>query len=55
MDGFATKVRYSLALLRGSLLAASTAGKFDSGDGRAVTIGVGLRVVVRQQRHVATH
>jgi hypothetical protein len=55
MDGFATKVRYSLALLGGSLLAANTAGRFDLGDGRTITIGASLHVVVRQQRHVATN
>jgi hypothetical protein len=45
MNGFAPKVRYSLACLGGSLLAANAhaAGTIDLGDGRSVTIGAGVR------------
>jgi hypothetical protein len=45
MNGFAPKVRYSLACLGGSLLAANAyaAGTIDLGDGRSVSIGAGLR------------
>ncbi len=42
MDGFATKVRYSLAFMGGSSLAADlrAAGTPDLGDGRSVSIQV---------------
>lgn len=45
MNGFAPKVRYSLACLGGSLFAANAyaAGTIDLGDGRSVSIGAGLR------------
>jgi len=45
MDGFASKVRYSLAFVGSSVLAADAcgAGTIASGDGRSVTSGAGLR------------